>query len=76
MDINKLDKYGYGELHHAADNGDVAEVRRLLAAGADVNCKTNRAETALHLAARRGHVDIVRLLLDHGADIDAQDDIS
>ncbi|APU13580.1 MULTISPECIES: ankyrin repeat domain-containing protein [Actinoalloteichus] len=57
--------------------GDVDEVRRLLAAGAEVDARHpvlngfNDVHTPLLVAARDGHTEIVRLLLAAGADVNA-----
>ena len=48
-DINARDKFGRTKLHYAAKKGNVAEVKRLLAAGATVESKDN--ETALHFCS-------------------------
>ena len=42
-------------LHQAAANGDVAEMRRLVATGVDVNEQGVGGPTALHAAASNGH---------------------
>ncbi|MCP4810718.1 MAG: ankyrin repeat domain-containing protein [Proteobacteria bacterium] len=47
-------------------------VRALLAAGADVEAKGHRGETALFPAAQ--DATLCRLLLQHGADVHAVDD--
>jgi ankyrin repeat protein len=57
----------------AARDGDVKEVERLIAAGADVNERVRMTGsvdddyTPLAIAAREGHAAIVRALLDAGA---------
>ncbi len=56
-----------GDIHAAAQAGDVSRVIELLEAGADVN-EDSAFGSALHFAAMRGHVDVVRALLDRGAD--------
>lgn len=72
-------------LFHAIARSDTAEVRRLLADGADPNntswgSRTVRRDyeseqqrqgwdTPLTFAVESGHRDVVRLLLDHGADL-------
>ena len=55
-------------LYEAAASGDVGDVERLLAAGANVNAAIDGDGSPLIGAAREGHVDAVRLLLDRGAD--------
>ena len=62
------------DLHYPAGEGDVAEVTRLLDAGADPNACAGDGDTPLHLAAEEGHVEVVRLLLDRGADLNASGD--
>jgi Ankyrin repeats (many copies) len=53
-----------GALLRAAAAGDAAEVRRLLAAGADVDERTAGGRTAVTAAALGDHVDAVRALID------------
>ena len=55
----------------AAEAGDVAEVRDLLAAGAHVDAASVDGVTALHWAVHRDLPELVRLLLDSGADVSA-----
>ncbi|XP_042688904.1 ankyrin repeat domain-containing protein 40-like [Centrocercus urophasianus] len=56
-------------LREAAALGDAEEVRRLLAAGADVNSRNEiDGWTCLHWACKRSHAQVVALLLDAGAD--------
>ncbi len=66
-----LQRDGRGDfpIHHAARNGDVDIVRRLIAGGADVNQFTARDHTVLYCAAGHGHKSTVQLLLAHGADV-------
>jgi ankyrin repeat protein len=54
-------------LERAASSGNLASVRHLLDAGAEVN-GAGRDTTPLGAAAYQGHVDVVTLLLDRGAD--------
>ena len=62
-----------GALVRAAAAGDTAEVRRLLAAGADVDGRTADGRTAVTAAALGDHVDDRARLIDAGADVDLQD---
>ncbi len=58
----------------AAEQGDVAAVKALLAKGADVNAKDWRGATPLTAAARKGRVELAKALLDRGANPNVQDD--
>jgi ankyrin repeat protein len=59
----------------AASKGDEAQVKELLAMGANVNFEGNWPDIyrrPLHHAAESGHVEICRLLIENGADVDAR----
>lgn len=60
-------------LRHAAAHGDLATVRALLAAGADLETRNGAGRTALMLAAHGGHTAVVHALWAAGADIDGRD---
>jgi ankyrin repeat protein len=55
-------------LHTAAEAGDLAALRRLVAAGSDVDALDREGLPPLTLAARTGQLDACRLLLELGAD--------
>ncbi|XP_064251929.1 ankyrin repeat domain-containing protein 40-like isoform X2 [Passer domesticus] len=56
-------------LREAAALGDVAEVRRLLGAGADIDSRNEiNGWTCLHWACKRNHAQVVSCLLEAGAD--------
>jgi ankyrin repeat protein len=59
---------GMTPLMAAAVRGDVAALRLLADAKAEVNATDGAGETALMLAATNGSADAVGFLLDHGAD--------
>jgi ankyrin repeat protein len=61
------------DLLRAAGMGDLARVKALLQAGADVNAKGEGGITALMLASLNGRADIVRVLLDARAEVNASD---
>jgi ankyrin repeat protein len=62
-------------LLEAAEKGDLPEVKRLLAGGADKDARRKfDGWTPLHLAAWKNHVDVVRCLLEAGADKNAKND--
>ena len=50
-------------LQQAAQRGDVAEMRRLVANGRNVNERDANGVTALHVAAVYGHVEAMRALV-------------
>jgi ankyrin repeat protein len=59
-------------LHEAVQDGDLDEVRRLVADGDDVNAFDDLGKTPLHYAVDREHVDVARYLIEHGADVNAR----
>ena len=63
---------GYTPLHEAAEDGDVSEVKELLAKGVEVNAKNNYGHPPLHTAAWHGHLDVVKELLAKGAEVNAK----
>eukprot|EP00891_Asterochloris_glomerata_P003802 jgi/Astpho2/3802/e_gw1.00062.176.1_t len=67
-----------GSLHHAARNGDLVELSKLLAAGAAVDEKDKHLRTPLHMAAWSGQVDCLNTLIGAGAKVmqPASDDVN
>ena len=61
-----------GELTKAAERGDAAAVRTLVAGGEDVNAR-DKGYTPLAFAARAGDAETVNALLDAGADPNLRD---
>ena len=57
------------ELIAAVAGGDTAAVRRLIAAGGDVNAQDSSKDNAFLLAGALGHTEIVKLTLAAGADL-------
>eukprot|EP00793_Prasinoderma_coloniale_P005867 PRCOL_00004341-RA len=62
-----------GRLAAAAGEGDAAQLRELLEAGADVNAAAQTGRTASLAAAARGHDECLALLIEAGADINRAD---
>ena len=60
-----------GPLYDAAKEGDIDEVKRLIAKGANVNAKDKRGFTALFPATLRGHKTVVQLLIANGTNVNA-----
>ena len=63
----KLDR----QLLDAAENGDVDEIKSLLAQGASLECRDGNGYTPLLLASGEGHLDACRMLIDAGSSIEA-----
>jgi ankyrin repeat protein len=61
-------------LHRAAQDGNLAELMRLVADGYDVNLFDDLGHTPLHRAAEGGHGQAAAWLLGHGADVNANDE--
>ena len=62
---------GSTPLQWAVYNGDVAEARRLLRAGADVSLANNYGATPMSLAAEVGNTDMLKVLLEAGANVES-----
>ncbi|MGA2109022.1 MAG: ankyrin repeat domain-containing protein, partial [Syntrophorhabdales bacterium] len=62
-----------GEIHDAAEQGDVRKVEALLKGNPDlVLSKDDSGDTPLHWAALNGHKEVAELLLARKADVDAK----
>ncbi len=61
------------QLRDAAWDNDVAEARRLVRRGADVNAKDETVQSAYLIATSEGYLDLLRLTLRNGAAIDDKD---
>lgn len=60
-------------LHEAAKNGNISEIKKLVANGEDVASRDEEALTALHWASIRGKLTVAEFLIENGADINAID---
>jgi ankyrin repeat protein len=60
-------------VHKAAFKGILEEVKRLLAAGSDVNQRDADGATPLMHAVAGGREAVCRLLIEHGADLTVRD---
>jgi len=59
-------------LHNAVSAGNLAEIRRLVNARANVNARNDERLTPLMLAAHRGDANVIRYLLSKGANARAR----
>jgi hypothetical protein len=64
---------GWSGLMLAAAAGDVLRLKAQIAAGADVNAKSNAGDTPLIWAATFGHLDCVKVLIAAGSDVKTMD---
>lgn len=56
----------------AVASGDIATVKKLIWAGADINAHNDKGETTVMLASMGGHTEVVEALIEAGADINDQ----
>jgi ankyrin repeat protein len=70
-DVNRQRTDGSTPLQWAVHAGDVAEVKRLLRAGADVRLANRYGATPMSLAAEVGDAEMLQVLLEVGADADS-----
>lgn len=68
----KRDSTGRSQLQRACKKGDLDEVKRLVARGANVNESDFGGFTCLHEAALVGNTEIVKFLILQGADVNKQ----
>ena len=70
-DVNRRNADGSTPLQWAVYNGDVAEVRRLLRAGATIALANDYGASPMTLAAEVANTDILKVLLEAGANVDS-----
>lgn len=58
------------EWQQATRQGHLANVRRLIGEGADIDARDQHGQTALMNTAHAGQLELVRLLVEAGADLD------
>lgn len=68
----KRDSTGRSLLQRACKKGDIEEVKKHIARGADANESDFGGFTCLHEAALAGHTEIVKYLISHGANVNCQ----
>jgi len=71
-DLEATDAIGWTALHHAAKNGSLEILHKLLEKGANVGATTNKNETCLHLVAKEGHTRAVDYLVKMKCPLNAQ----
>ena len=69
--VNRRNADGSTPLQWAVYNGDLAEAKRLVRAGADVKLANNYGATPMSLAAEVGNAEMLALLLEGGANPDS-----
>ena len=66
-----VDILSYKGIHLAAHEGDVDEIKRLIAAGTNLNTRDRSLRTPAHIAAFASHDDVLIALAEGGADMNA-----
>ena len=70
-DVNRREPDGSTPLQWAVYRNDVAEVKRLLRAGANVKLANNYGVTPMSLAAAVANTEILKVLIEAGADVES-----
>ena len=70
---NETKMKGVMAVTSAASIGDLDELQRLFAAGADLNEGEYDKRTGIHLAASEGHLEAVKFFINKGVDINPKD---
>ena len=70
-DVNRREADGSTPLQWAVYRNDVAEVKRLLRAGANVKLANNYGVTPMSLAAAVANTEILKVLIEAGADVES-----
>jgi len=60
------------DIHGAARDGNIEAVKQHLAAGTDVNAKSDDGGTPLHIVVSTSHKELVELLIAKGVDVNAK----
>lgn len=68
---SKSEVASYLGLHRAAHTGDLEDIARFVAAGADLNSRDARGRTPAHVAAYASQDEALRVLAQAGADMNA-----
>jgi len=63
---------GRDSIHHTAFDGRIEAVKQHLAAGTDVNAKSDDGGTPLHIVVSTSHKELVELLIAKGVDVNAK----
>ena len=71
QDVNHRNPDGSTPLQWAVYNGDVAEAKRLLRAGANVSLANHYGATPMSLAAEVGNTEMLKVLLEAGANVES-----
>lgn len=72
--VNKLDKYGRGIIHEAAQKESLEILILVVESGADVNLPDRSKGTPLHDASRAGRVQNIQILIGKDADVNKVDE--
>ena len=60
-------------IHATEHGGDIAEIKRLIASGVNINARNESGWTALHFAAIGGHAEFVKILIAAGVGVNIKD---